>query len=68
VKKYEIWGPDEGGVDAILAYATLDHPALGDTILVRGSVREVRKVWRHHAGATATPRVLVDGGCSGAAS
>jgi hypothetical protein len=68
LKKYEIWGPDEGGADTILAYATLDQPAIGDTILVRGSVREVRKVWRHHAGATATPRVLVDGSSSTAAN
>ena len=60
MKKYEIWGSEDGGIDGVLAYATLDQPAVGDTILVRGSVREIRKVWRHQAGAQATPRVLID--------
>jgi hypothetical protein len=59
VKKYEIWGTDDGGTEGVLAYATLDQPAIGDTILVRGTTREIGKVWRHHAGAQATPRVLV---------
>lgn len=60
MKKYEIWGADDAGNETILAYATLDQPVTGDTILVRGAVREIRKVWRHHAGPQATPRVLVD--------
>jgi hypothetical protein len=59
VKKYEIWGVDDGGNEGVLAYATLDQPAIGDTILVRGTTRQIGKVWRHHNGAQATPRVLV---------
>jgi hypothetical protein len=60
VKKYEIWGLDEIKKHGLLAYATLDSPTVGDTILVRGQVRDIQRVWRHHAGAQATPRVLVD--------
>jgi hypothetical protein len=60
VKKYEIWGVDEFKKHGLLAYATLDSPVAGDTILVRGQVRDISKVWRHHASAQATPRLLVD--------
>jgi hypothetical protein len=65
VKKYEIWGLDDVGKHGLLAYATLDQPAAADTVLVRGQVREIAKVWRHHNGMAATPRVLVVAGSAG---
>jgi hypothetical protein len=58
-KKCEIWGVDDGGKFGLLAYANLDKPAVSDTILVRGQVREIEKVWRHHGGAEAILRVRV---------
>jgi hypothetical protein len=59
LKKYEVWGEDDAGKHGLLAYANVDTPAVGDTILVRGQVRAIGKVWRHHAGAPATFRILV---------
>ncbi|HEY0084858.1 MAG TPA: hypothetical protein VGB65_03000 [Allosphingosinicella sp.] len=59
MKKYEIWGDDDSGKQSILAYATLDSPALGDTVLVRSQIREIEKVWRHHAGTPPAYRVRV---------
>lgn len=65
MKKYEIWGLDDAGKHGLLAFATLDQPTDGDTVLVRGQVREIEKVWRHHNGMAATPRVLVTAGAAG---
>jgi hypothetical protein len=67
--KYEIWGDDGTGKTAILSYVTGDLPDAGDTALVRGEVRSVERVWRHHSGPQATHRVGVavaaaDGGGS----
>lgn len=59
MKKYEIWGEDDTGKHGLLAYANVDTPSLGDTILVRGQVREIEKVWRHHAGVPPAFRLLV---------
>jgi hypothetical protein len=68
VKKYEIWGCDDSGKHGLLAYANVDLPVARDTILVRGQVREIERVWRHHAGAQPVLRILVadavDGACS----
>jgi hypothetical protein len=58
-KKCEIWGADDGGKFGLLAYANLDRPEVSDTILVRGQVREIEKVWRHHGGAEPILRVRV---------
>jgi hypothetical protein len=58
-KKCEIWGADDSGKFGLLAYANLDKPEVADTILVRGLVREIEKVWRHHGGAEAILRVRV---------
>lgn len=57
--KYEIWGSDDSGKAVTLAFVTGDVPDVGDTILVRGQVRPVERVWRHHAGPLATQRVGV---------
>jgi hypothetical protein len=57
--KYEVWGKEESGDPVVLAYVNGDIPECGDTILVRGSVREVDKVFRHHVGAVTTHRVKV---------
>jgi hypothetical protein len=62
VKKCEIWGDDDTGKFGLLAYANVDLPAVTDTILVRGQVREIEKVWRHHAGAEPVLRVRVSSG------
>jgi hypothetical protein len=59
VAKYEIWGDDEAGKFLLLGYVNGDVPATADTILVRGQVREIEKVWRHHVGPLATQRVRV---------
>jgi hypothetical protein len=61
MKKCEIWGDDDTGKFGLLAYANVDLPAVTDTILVRGQVREIEKVWRHHGGAEPTLRVRVAG-------
>jgi ABC-type molybdenum transport system ATPase subunit/photorepair protein PhrA len=55
--KYEIWGDDGNGKTAVLAFANGEVPQVGDTILVRGEVRDINKVWRHHEGAQQTHRV-----------
>ena len=68
LKKYEIWGADDAGKDGLLAYATLDQPAIADTLLVRGQVREIEKVWRHHGGAQAVLRVRVANAVDAAAA
>jgi hypothetical protein len=68
VKKYEIWGADDSGKHGVLAYATLDGPAVSDTVLVRGQVREIQKVWRHHAGLQPAFRVLVAEAVEGSAA
>lgn len=57
--KYEVWGTDESSKLALLAFATGDIPQPGDSILVRGEVREISKVWRHHVGPQATQRIKV---------
>lgn len=57
--KYEIWGDDEAGKFALLGYINGELPAASDTMLVRGQVREVEKVWRHHAGPQILHRVKV---------
>ena len=57
--KYEVWGEDEGGTSLVLAYGNGDLPETGDTMQVRGQVRDVEKVWRHHVGAQWTHRVRV---------
>lgn len=57
--KYEIWGDDGNGKTAVLAFANGEIPQVGDTILVRGEVRDISKVWRHHEGAQQTNRVGV---------
>jgi hypothetical protein len=57
--KYEIWGDDEAGKFVLLGYITGDLPETSDTILVRGEVRDVEKVWRHHAGVQILHRVRV---------
>lgn len=62
VKKYEIWGADDGGKYGLLAYASLDEPVPTDTVLVRGRIREIEKVWRHHGGAQPVLRVGVAAG------
>ena len=59
VKKYEIWGSDDGGKYGLLAYANVDQPTVGDTILVRGHTRDIERVWRHHASAPAALRLSV---------
>ena len=59
MKKYEIWGADDTGKHCLLAYATLDQPEAADTVLVRGQVREVEKVWRHHGGPQPVLRLSV---------
>lgn len=68
MKKYEVWGADDAGKHGILAYANIDAPAVADTILVRGQVREIQKVWRHHAGLQPALRVLVGEAVEGAAA
>ena len=57
--KYEIWGDDGQGKAAVLAFANGEVPQVGDTIVVRGEVRDVNRVWRHHEGAQATQRIGV---------
>ena len=57
--KYEIWGDDGTGKTAVLAFANGEIPEVGDTILVRGDVREINRVWRHHEGTQATNRIGV---------
>ena len=57
--KYEIWGEDDAGKSGVLGYVTGDLPEPGDTMVVRGQVREVSKVWRHHVGPQASQRVAV---------
>jgi ABC-type molybdenum transport system ATPase subunit/photorepair protein PhrA len=57
--KYEIWGDDGTGKTAILAFANGEVPEVGDTILVRGDVRDIDRVWRHHAGTMVTSRIGV---------
>ena len=57
--KYEIWGDDEAGKFVLLGYVNGDVPEAADTMLVRGQVREIEKVWRHHVGAQAAQRVRV---------
>ncbi|TMJ14641.1 MAG: hypothetical protein E6G94_09175 [Alphaproteobacteria bacterium] len=57
--KYEIWGADDNGKQVTLAFVTGEVPEVGDTILVRGQVRPIEKVWRHHVGPQATQRVGV---------
>ena len=57
--KYEIWGTDDTGKAGVLAFVTGAVPDIGDTILVRGLVRTVERVWRHHTGAQAVQRVGV---------
>lgn len=57
--KYEIWGADDTGKTVTLAFVTGAVPAVGDTILVRGQVRPIERVWRHHTGPQATQRVGV---------
>lgn len=59
MSKYEVWGADDSGASVLLGYINGDLPALGDTIVIRGQVREVEKVWRHHAGPQPTQRVKV---------
>ena len=57
--KYEIWGDDEAGTFVLLGYVNGDVPESGDSILVRGQVRDIEKVWRHHVGPQTTQRVRV---------
>ena len=57
--KYEIWGNDGGGKAVVLSYVNGDLPQVGDTVLVRGDVRPINRVWRHHSGAQAVHRVGV---------
>lgn len=57
--KYEIWGTDDAGKTGVLAFVTGGVPDIGDTILVRGLVRPVERVWRHHTGAQAVQRIGV---------
>jgi ABC-type molybdenum transport system ATPase subunit/photorepair protein PhrA len=57
--KYEIWGDDGNGKSAVLAFANGEIPQVGDTILVRGEVRDINKVWRHHEGVQCTNRIGV---------
>ena len=57
--KYEIWGNDESGKFLLLGYNNGEIPAPADSMVVRGQVREVEKVWRHHAGTVVTQRVRV---------
>ncbi len=57
--KYEIWGSDDTGKPVTLAFVTGDVPEIGDTILVRGQVRPIERVWRHHMGPQAIQRVGV---------
>ena len=68
VKKYEIWGADDAGKEGLLAYATLDQPAVADTLLVRGQVRDIEKVWRHHGGPQPVLRVRVADAVDGVAA
>ncbi|MEA3003614.1 MAG: hypothetical protein QOH81_2402 [Sphingomonadales bacterium] len=57
--KYEIWGDDGTGKTAVLAFANGEIPEVGDTILVRGDVREINRVWRHHGGPQPINRIGV---------
>jgi hypothetical protein len=57
--KYEIWGDDGAGKNIALAFANGEVPQVGDTILVRGDVREIERAWRHHEGTQATNRIGV---------
>ena len=57
--KYEIWGDDEAGKYLLLGYINGEVPELGDSMVVRGQVRDVDKVWRHHAGTMVTQRVRI---------
>jgi ABC-type molybdenum transport system ATPase subunit/photorepair protein PhrA len=57
--KYEIWGADDSGKTTVLAFVTGATPHAGDTVLVRGQVRVVERVWRHHVGPQATQRIAV---------
>ena len=57
--KYEIWGDDEAGKFALLGYINGELPNADDSMLVRGQVRDVEKVWRHHEGTSILHRVRV---------
>ena len=57
--KYEIWGDDEAGKYVLLGYINGEVPQTADTMVVRSQVREVEKVWRHHAGTLVSQRVKV---------
>lgn len=57
--KYEIWGDDGTGKTAVLSYVNGELPLVGDTILVRGAVRDVNRAWRHHEGIQVTNRIGV---------
>lgn len=57
--KYEIWGEDDAGKTCVLGFGNGELPATGDTMVIRGAVREVSKVWRHHAGPQVSQRVGV---------
>jgi hypothetical protein len=59
VAKYEIWGDDEAGRHLLLGYNNGELPQAADTMVVRGQVRDVEKVWRHHVGTVVTQRVRV---------
>ena len=59
VAKYEIWGNDEAGKCVLLGYINGEVPETADTMVVRGQVRDVEKVWRHHAGTLVSQRVKV---------
>jgi hypothetical protein len=59
VAKYEIWGDDGNGKVAVLAFANGEVPQVGDTITVRGEVRDINRIWRHHDGTQATQRIAV---------
>jgi hypothetical protein len=59
VAKHEIWGDDGNGKVAVLAFANGEVPQVGDTIMVRGEVRDISRIWRHHDGTQATQRIGV---------
>lgn len=57
--KYEIWGDDEAGKFMLLGYINGEVPVMADSMVVRGQIRDVEKVWRHHAGTMITQRVKI---------
>jgi ABC-type molybdenum transport system ATPase subunit/photorepair protein PhrA len=59
VPKYEIWGDDGTGKTVVLSYVNGELPQVGDTIFVRGAVRDIVRTWRHHEGIQATNRIGV---------